>query len=127
MFRACANNPIGFIEGDNLSLHSFIFFLSIAVTALSTAATLLADEPGFVATLHTLFAVVIVDKVHNVLLFMSLLEASKASFFLRMHDVDDLHSQPRESVDTSERPPESMHVGHIHPWTSATESHCKRM
>jgi len=61
------------------------------------------------------------------LLLMSLPEASEAAFFLRMRDVDDFHGQPCEPVRASERPPEGMHVGYIHPGTSSPESHRKRV
>src|SRR2546421_3275667 len=63
MCRSIANDPVVGIERDSFPSHLDILLLP-AITALSAAATLLTDFLGCVATLHTLFSILVFDEVH---------------------------------------------------------------
>ncbi len=68
VFGAYPHDPIVFVECNDFSSHSVIFFLSFASAAVFTGATVLTDHSRGVTALHALFPVFVFHEGHLLLL-----------------------------------------------------------
>jgi len=57
---------------------------------------------------------------------LPLSESTEAAFLLGVDDVDHLHRQPCEPVNTSQRSPEGMNICHVHARARSPQAHRQR-